>query len=220
MMADEEKPPVVAALSAVMEDVTSVGKGGWNEDQRYRFRGIDDVMNAVGPAFRKHGVVCVPVRSEAHYRDVQTSRGKPSRECTVTVTYRFYGPSGDFLEAQAPGESMDSGDKGTPKAMSVAYRSLLLQTLCIPTDEPDPDSQSYERAPEPEPPATVPPIAAAKARAWQALRKLYPDETPDELRSRTERELADLDSSTSIAAAGVTEWTALALRLEARYDGP
>ena len=41
---------------------------------------------------------------------------------------------------------MDVGDKGTPKAMSVAYRIVLLQMLCIPTDEPDPDSQSYERA--------------------------------------------------------------------------
>jgi hypothetical protein len=42
---------------------------------------------------------------------------------------------------------MDSGDKATAKAMSVAYRTALLQVLCLPTDEPDPDSHTYERAP-------------------------------------------------------------------------
>ena len=50
-----------------------------------------------------------------------------------------------------PGESMDAGDKGTPKAMSVALRIALLQALCIPTDEPDPDTHSYERAAAPQP---------------------------------------------------------------------
>jgi hypothetical protein len=30
--------------------------------------------------------------------------------------------------------------------MSVAFRTALLQTLSLPTDEPDPDSQSYERS--------------------------------------------------------------------------
>lgn len=144
-----EKPTVIEALLAVMEDVQAVGKTGRNQQQNYDFRGIDAVVNAVGPAFRRHGVIAVPAKSEARYRDVQTTRGNPSRECTVTVTYRFYGPAGDYIDAEVPGESMDSGDKGTAKAMSVAYRIVLLQALCIPTDEADPDSQSYERAPAP-----------------------------------------------------------------------
>jgi hypothetical protein len=141
-----DKPTVVEALLAVMGDVQAVGKADRNSQQGYNFRGIDAVINAVGPAFRKHGVIAVPAKSEARYRDVQTSTGKPSRECTVTVTYRFYGPAGDFIEVEVPGESMDFGDKGAPKAMSVAYRIALLQALCIPTDEPEPDAQSYERS--------------------------------------------------------------------------
>jgi hypothetical protein len=149
MSADTAQPTIFAAMAAAMEEVQTVKKTGHNSSQGYNFRGIDAVVNAVGPVFRKHGIVPVPTRSEAVYRDVQTSTGKPSRECTVTVTYRFYGPLGDFIEAQVPGESMDFGDKGAPKAMSVAYRILLLQALCIPTDDPEPDSQSYERAPAP-----------------------------------------------------------------------
>lgn len=141
-----EKNSAVEALAAVMAQVRAVRKGDRNTQQNYNFRGIDAVMNAVGPALRDHGVVVMPVCEEAHYRDVTTSTGKPSRECTVKVRYRFYGPAGDFVECVTPGESMDVGDKGAPKAMSVAYRIALLQALCLPTDDADPDSTSYERA--------------------------------------------------------------------------
>lgn len=140
-----DKPTVFAALSAVMADVQAVKKSDRNSQQNYNFRGIDAVVNAVGPKLREYGVICVPIGVATTYRDVLTTTGKPSRECTVTARYRFYGPAGDFIDTEVPGEAMDSGDKGTPKAMSVAYRTLLLQALCIPTDEADPDSQSYQR---------------------------------------------------------------------------
>jgi hypothetical protein len=158
-----DKPTVHEALAAVMGDVQAVRKADRNSQQGYAFRGIDAVVNAVGPVLRKHGVIITPTNVEAHYRDVTTSTGKPSRECTVLVTYRVYGPAGDFIEAMAPGESMDFGDKGAPKAMSVAMRIVLLQALCIPTDEPDPDSQSYERAPRAE--ESQEPSEADKVRA-------------------------------------------------------
>ena len=38
-----------AALSAVMDDVQAVKKGDRNTQQNYNFRGIDAVINAVGP---------------------------------------------------------------------------------------------------------------------------------------------------------------------------
>ena len=150
-MTDTTPLTVVAALSKVMEQVQAIRKGQKNSapNAGYMFRGIDAVMNAVGPALRAHGVVIVPEAVTSHYRDVTTSGGKPSREATVTVTYRAYGPAGDSIVMQSAGEAMDSGDKSTPKTMSVAYRTLLLQALTIPTDEPDPDSQTYERAQHP-----------------------------------------------------------------------
>lgn len=140
-----EKPKIHECLAAVMADVQAVRKGDRNQQQGYAFRGIDATINAVGPVLRKHGVVCVPMLQKVSYRDVQTSTGKASRECTVEVLYRFHGPAGDHIDCITPGESMDFGDKGAPKAMSVAYRVALLQALCIPTDEPDPDHDSYER---------------------------------------------------------------------------
>lgn len=143
-----DKPSIVESLSAVMADVQAVRKGERNDQQGYSFRGIDAVVNAVGPALRAHGVVVLPVVEDSHYDVVEVGRNRTQmRQATVTVRYVFVGPAGDRLEAVSVGEAMDSGDKATPKAMSVAFRVALLQALCIPTDEADPDSQSYERAP-------------------------------------------------------------------------
>lgn len=151
------KPTVYEALNAVMEQVQSVRKGDRNTQQNYSFRGIDAVVNAVGPALRAHGVIVVPHVEDVQYNVVEVGqRRTPMRECTVRVRYVFHGPSGDHLDCVAVGEAMDSGDKATPKAMSVAMRVALLQALCIPTDEPDVDSVSYERAPRTEPQAPRP----------------------------------------------------------------
>lgn len=143
------------AWAAVMVDVEQVGKTGHNKSQNYSFRGVDAVVNAVGPALRRHGVVVVPVVEDATYREITVGQNRTlMREVTVRVRYRIIGPKGDTIEGVVYGESMDSGDKGTAKAFSVAFRTFLLQALCIPTDEPDPDSASYERAPRE---ATPPP---------------------------------------------------------------
>ena len=57
----------------------------------------------------------------------------------VEVTYCWTDgtPDGD-LYVSSVGEAFDAGDKATPKAMSVAYRTMLLQTLCLPTGEVEP----------------------------------------------------------------------------------
>lgn len=176
-MVDEVKQPsIVTALAAVMEEVRSVRKGDRNSQQGYLFRGIDAVVNAAGPALRRQGVVVVPLVEEVGYRDVQTSTGKPSRECTVKVRYRFYGPTGDFIDCITPGESLDFGDKGAPKAMSVAFRIALLQALCLPTDDADPDSHSYERE--------AVPVGRGQAPAKVDPAKKFSGTDPDEIRNR------------------------------------
>ena len=148
-----EQVPVWVAWSRVMGDVRGVSKGGWygkpNTTGSYQFRGVDSALNAFGPACRLHGVLVLPIRTEAAYRDVKTSTGKNSRECTVTVTYQIIGPTGDHIEVQSVGESMDSADKGTAKALSTALRSLLFLGGLVPTNDPDPDASNIERGEAP-----------------------------------------------------------------------
>lgn len=136
---------IYTALAAVMADVDHVAKRDKNEHQRFLFRGIDAVVNAVGPVLRKHQVIVIPNVEDVQYDAVSTSTGKPATACRVLVQYVFYAADGSNITARVAAESWDNGDKAAPKAMSVAFRTALLQALALPTDDPDPDSHTYER---------------------------------------------------------------------------
>jgi len=149
---DAEKVPAVVAWSRVMGEVRAIGKtdqfdGG--RAGRFAFRGVDRALNAFGPACRKHGVVVAPHRVETSYRDISTRSGGSMRECSVLVTFRIYGPGGDFIEAQAAGEASDSGGRSTPKAQSIALRTLLLTAGLVPTEDRDADAKDFERGEAP-----------------------------------------------------------------------
>jgi hypothetical protein len=152
----EEKPTIHAALLAVMNDVTYVGKDQYNEQQKFNFRGIDGVLDAVGPAFRKHGILPMPEVTSVESTSYTTKNGTVMTRSVVRVNYDFRGPAGDTLTAIGiPGESADSGDKSVSKAMSVAYRTALVQVLALPTHQPDPDADTEEKeaAQQPDPDA-------------------------------------------------------------------
>ncbi|WP_426716497.1 ERF family protein [Corynebacterium auriscanis] len=131
------------AMTRVMRDVTSLGKNQDNKHQGFKFRGIDDVMQVFGPAMRKHGLRCVPINMVTKLGDKQL-KNSVAKTVDVVVDYRWYGPDGSYIDSQMGAESFDSGDKATAKAMSVALRTLFLQVFCLPTDELDPDSYTYE----------------------------------------------------------------------------
>jgi hypothetical protein len=132
------------------------------------FRGIDAVINAVSPAFRKHGVFCTPTVISSEYESVQVGQNRTVMgHARVMVVYTFHASDGTSVQATVSAESMDSGDKATAKAMSVAYRTALLQTLCLPTDESDPDADTFERSPE-----------SAPARKEEAVRVQRATQSP------------------------------------------
>src|SRR6185369_11555798 len=118
---------------------------------------------AVAPALREYGVIVTPHETKVTYEPLVTTRGANMMCSRVLVTYRFTGPGGDFMEAQVAGEAFDAGDKGTAKAMSVAFRTALLQALALPTDDTDPDATSYERSAAPSSVAAAPGESTANA---------------------------------------------------------
>lgn len=138
---------IISLWARLMKSVTHVAKRekysavGVN----YNFRGIDAVVNAVGPMLRELGIVPEIKIMTVERRDVLTSGNRASKETTVIVRYRWYAPDDSYLEFEIPGEALDTADKGTGKAMSVAYRIFWIQALALPTDEPDPDAFRPER---------------------------------------------------------------------------
>lgn len=146
-MNDTEVPTIHEALLAVMRDVTKIGKGGRNTFYNFTFRGVEQVMDHIGPAFRTHGIVPTPHLQSLESRDVTTKKGETMREVTVIVRYEFAGPAGDKMDCTVPGEAQDAGASAVSKAMSVAQRIAYTQALAIPTGEADPEAvAAFERA--------------------------------------------------------------------------
>lgn len=146
--------PVHVAWANVMRDVGVIRKRDRNQSQNFNFRGVDAVVNVVGPVCRKHGVFVLPYEVREVREDRYLSKNDAAMHAVLaTFVWRIYGPQGDFLHMESIGESADAGDKASPKAHSVAYRTALLESLMIPTDEIDPDAESHERATHREPSA-------------------------------------------------------------------
>ena len=141
------KEPITVLLNQVMKEVQPVAKTDRNVAQNFNFRGIDAVVNAVSPALKKYGVIVIPNVVTYDYSSVEVGIKRTQMgHARLTVEYTFYGPNGDSITTCVASEAMDSGDKATAKAMSVAFRIALLQALALPTDEADPDHDTYERS--------------------------------------------------------------------------
>ena len=55
---------IYQSISAIIDDIGAVGKDRVNNGQGWKFRGIDDVMNAIHPLLAKHKVFVVPQELE------------------------------------------------------------------------------------------------------------------------------------------------------------
>ena len=140
---------IYQAITDIMSEGYAITKDKRNQKQGYVYRGIDDVMNTFQPLLAKHHVFVVPEVLERERQERATYKdGKQSGTLLysiLTMRYTFYAEDGSSVSAVVIGEGMDSGDKASNKAMSVAFKYACFQVLCIPTEEMvDPDTDTPE----------------------------------------------------------------------------
>ncbi|KKL09017.1 hypothetical protein LCGC14_2570070 [marine sediment metagenome] len=146
-------------LPKVMKSIRVIGKSQENSFDKYKFRGIDDVYNAVQPALVEHGVTVVPTVQEVEISERLTAAGKSQTRATLTVQYTFYAPDASCIHAVVVGQAEDRSDKACNKAMSAAFKYALFQVFCIPTEgDNDADAKTPQSAPatKPDTPKTLP----------------------------------------------------------------
>ena len=140
-----EKALIYSKLCDIMQDCPAIAKSQKNAQQNYMFRGIDIVMNVLQPLFIKHRVIAVPEILSSSREERQTKSGGNLIYTVLNVKYTFYAEDGSNVSAIVQGEGMDSADKSSNKAMSVAYKYACFQVLCIPTEEmKDPETETPE----------------------------------------------------------------------------
>lgn len=148
-------PMIFKKMSEVMKEVGAVGKDQKNTAQGFKFRGIDQFVNALYPALTKHNVFMAPrcVKEEHELKDVERSNGRKGidKHVTIQMEYDFFAEDGSKVTVgPIPAEGLDSGDKATNKALSAALKYALIQTFSIPTEdmaEADLESPSIGVAP-------------------------------------------------------------------------
>lgn len=138
---------IYQAINAVQSDLakSGIGKDRENTFDKYKFRGIDDVYNALAPLLAKHGLCILPriIKRECAEREGQ--KGNALFYVTVEAEFDFVcAEDGSKHVVRTFGEAMDRGDKATNKAMSAAYKYAAFQAFAIPTEgDNDADSTSH-----------------------------------------------------------------------------
>lgn len=145
-------PHIFTALTEMQAEVSQTGieksleARNTKGDLMYKARGIDDVYKLLSPLFAKHGIV-IGMDCKSRETDVIQLRHSVAFQTTLTVEYSFTSKvDGSAHKITVMGEARDSGDKGLPKALSMAFKYACFQVLCIPVCD-DPDATVHDKIP-------------------------------------------------------------------------
>lgn len=130
------------AIAQVMREVGAIGRDGKNKDQGYQYRSAEAVYNRVQPLFAKHGIFNTATVLDQKREEGKSRTGNTMHWSTVTVEYTFYADDGSSVSMTVVGEGMDSSDKASAKAMTIAHRTAICQLLNIPYQLSDPEQHT------------------------------------------------------------------------------
>ena len=145
---DSQTKEIYRAIIGITEDLIKeggIGKTRMNEQQKFRFRGIEDIQNALAPLLVKHKVCIVPTFANRRTEQYDSRNGGKIFSTVVEGVFDLVSAmDGSSVRVTIPGEAMDTGDKSTNKAMSMAMKYASLLTFCIPTEGEDADATAHD----------------------------------------------------------------------------
>lgn len=118
-------------IPKIMQEVGAVGKSGYNSFDKYKFRSIEDIYNALQPVLAKNGVFIVPRIISSTENTIQSQAGKDQIRIKIKVEYKICAPDGSFIESIFEGEGIDRSDKATNKAAQASFKYMVSQLFCL-----------------------------------------------------------------------------------------
>lgn len=129
-------------MSAIMDTIEYLGKDGQIDFGKTKYKAISEekVTTMVRKELIKHKLVVFPI---------EQSRERIGTLTSVDIKYKMVNAENpeEYIILASSGEGADSQDKGVGKAMTYAYKYMLLRTFGIPTGE-DPDKISSDELDE------------------------------------------------------------------------
>ena len=151
-MATSNTENVFQKIAEVMKDISYIQKDDnveTGKGKSYRAVTEEKVTSAVRASLVKHGLVILPIEqvTNTEQEQVQDKYGnvRVNHFVEVATKYRIQNieDETDYIEVVSSGSGVDTQDKGVGKAMTYAYKYMLLRTFAIPTGE-DPDRVSSD----------------------------------------------------------------------------
>ena len=191
-MGNEVYKAIVAITGELAKE--GISKSSTNQQQGFKYRGIDQVYGALSPLLSKYSLCIMPRIVSKEVVERTNKNGTALFYTTVEAHFDVVSAiDGSRHTVTSFGEAMDSGDKSVGKAMSYAYKAMSFMLFAIPTEgDNDADAHSHEvaakspapRQPSPPAPAKAPekkPLSADQERYFPrvkaALDLMYGDDT-------------------------------------------
>lgn len=163
---------IYQAMSNVYGKIGAIGKDQRNEQQRFNFRGIDDVYNSLHKIFAEEGIFVIPEKQSSSRESIESKSGGKGFITISTIKFNFYASDGSCVSSIVDGEGADYGDKSTSKSQSMAIKYALLQIFMVPTEDTiDGDKTSVEE------------IMAIESGFMKDISAIKESKTLDDLRS-------------------------------------
>lgn len=132
----KDEPKIFKALADVNRKLEGITKDRVNTDQKFRFRGIDDVYNMLHPLLAAAGLITPPIVLDRIDGERATRNGGSMAHVKLKVRYKFIAEDGSSLTVGPVwGEALDTSDKASNKALAFAQKYIMLQTFTIPTED-------------------------------------------------------------------------------------
>jgi hypothetical protein len=132
-------------ISEVMKSIEYLTKDNKVEFGSTKYKAISEekVTSAVRKELINQGIVIIPITQECTVTELIRTEKSVNQRADVHTKYRIQNIDdvNDFIEVESNGSGVDTQDKAVGKAMTYAYKYMLLRTFAIPTGE-DPDKIS------------------------------------------------------------------------------
>ena len=134
-------------MNEVMKNIEYLTKDDKVEFGTTKYKAISEekVTTTVREQLVKQGIVIIPIEQECENKELIRTDKSVNMLTSVHTKYRIQNIDdvNDFVEVESNGTGVDTQDKGVGKAMTYAYKYMLLRTFAIPTGE-DPDKISSD----------------------------------------------------------------------------
>lgn len=137
------------AIAKIIKETQGVAKNkevGFGQN-KYKARTIEDVLDMVRDKCAENGLVFIPTNIKStNWVDTRIDKNNKERKvqvCDIEAEYVIT-TGEDTIQGSCVGRGEDSGDKSPGKAMTYAYKNLLVQTFMLATNDTDPDLHASE----------------------------------------------------------------------------